>query len=74
MPIHRHEPTPARTRSLAGHIPDFSDIDAYPMLSECQHCGRFIRADVLNGSWRTTEEREGLQDWPLFISSKDTQA
>lgn len=73
MELHRHEPVIGRTRSLHGQEADFLDADAYPLVSECQHCDRYIRCEVMNGRWRTTEEREGLEDWPAFHRSKQSE-
>lgn len=61
MNDHQHEPDVSTLRSINGAPADPLDPDSYPLLSLCQECKRWVRAEGPRGPWQTAEAHAGAK-------------
>lgn len=50
-----------------GKNPNLLDPDEYPLVAECQQCGRYIRCERINFPWRDPHQKAGTsgEAWPV---------
>lgn len=67
--MHEHEPDPGQARSLTGETgPNLHDSEAYPVISRCTECGRYVRAEVIGAPWVTSQQYAGIPE--VFARAK----